>query len=277
MNRIHKIYRYTLIEILVAVAVLLVMMGFLFRFVISAQNLWSASNSRMNQYEQMQAVFDLLNEDFNRALFGKNDLYKNDKGEYDYYFYLLGGSINNTNIKGAVVIMFTNEEDKSSEDCGKLKTIVYWYSKEYKEGDDTNTIDDKRLYRFSGILKDDSNADKYFITEDNFNTIKNYVGACNYSGMKQLVKLFTDVTISERSDLEDYVVAEDIEKFEISGKAKEDDSTEKTISSGVTNAPNFIRVAIEVGVPDELKGDRSNEEVMDRSFSRIFFFDTTKN
>ncbi len=266
MKQMHKIYRYTLIEILVAVAVLLVMMGFLFRFVISAQNLWTASNSRMNQYEQMQTVFDLLNEDFNRALFGKNDLYKNADGKYDYYFYMLGRSISNSAMSGAVVVFFTNDEDKSSSDCGKLKAVVYWYC-EKLDGSEVN-----HLYRFEGILEKDGN-DYYFIREKDFDDINSGLNSatCNFTAMQTLIKAFTGYTV-DKDDLEDYVVAEEITKFEISAIDKDDN----TIGAGLTSPPEFIRVNLEVGVPDALKGERSHEEVLNRSFSRIFFIDSTK-
>ena len=39
-------HNFTLLEILVAVAVLVIMMSFLFQFVISAQRVWAASTAR---------------------------------------------------------------------------------------------------------------------------------------------------------------------------------------------------------------------------------------
>ena len=59
---------FTLVELMIAMAVLVIMMGFLFQFIISAQRLWSASNNNDILFEQAQLCFDLLEKDLKAAI-----------------------------------------------------------------------------------------------------------------------------------------------------------------------------------------------------------------
>ncbi len=70
MNRpvAHKTRRYTLVEILVAMAILVIMMSFLFQFVIGAQRIWSASTRTSSVFEQAQVVLELLENDLQNSL-----------------------------------------------------------------------------------------------------------------------------------------------------------------------------------------------------------------
>ncbi len=67
MNKRH----FTLIELMAAMVVLLIMMGFLFQFIISSQNLWSASERNARVYENAQVFFDLLDRDLGGAMVSK--------------------------------------------------------------------------------------------------------------------------------------------------------------------------------------------------------------
>ena len=59
---------FTLVEIMVAMAVLVIMMGFLFQFIISAQRLWSSSNSDTAIHTQAQIVFSMFETDLQNAI-----------------------------------------------------------------------------------------------------------------------------------------------------------------------------------------------------------------
>lgn len=67
MNKRH----FTLLELMAAMVVLVIMMGFLFQFIISSQNLWSASERNARIYENAQVFFDLLQHDLNGTLTSK--------------------------------------------------------------------------------------------------------------------------------------------------------------------------------------------------------------
>ncbi|MBR4673998.1 MAG: type II secretion system protein [Victivallales bacterium] len=59
---------FTLVELMVAMAVLVIMMGFLFQFIISAQRLWSSSNSDTAIHTQAQIVFSMFETDLQNAI-----------------------------------------------------------------------------------------------------------------------------------------------------------------------------------------------------------------
>jgi hypothetical protein len=70
MNRpvAAKIRHYTLVEIMVAMAILVIMMGFLFHFVIGAQRVWSATTRSSAVFDKAQIVLDVLENDLRNAL-----------------------------------------------------------------------------------------------------------------------------------------------------------------------------------------------------------------
>ena len=63
----HTTKRFNLLEILIATIVLVIMMGFLFQFVNSAQRLWSASNRSVSLFDTAQIVFDMMETDLKNA------------------------------------------------------------------------------------------------------------------------------------------------------------------------------------------------------------------
>jgi type II secretory pathway component PulJ len=64
MQRRH----FTLIELMAAMVVLVIMMGFLFKFIVSSQNLWTASERNSRIYENAQIFFELLARDLTSAV-----------------------------------------------------------------------------------------------------------------------------------------------------------------------------------------------------------------
>ncbi|NLF18752.1 MAG: prepilin-type N-terminal cleavage/methylation domain-containing protein, partial [Lentisphaerae bacterium] len=59
---------FTLVELLAALAVLVVMMFLLFRFISGAQQAWSAANARQEVYEKARVAMDLLTRDLQSAI-----------------------------------------------------------------------------------------------------------------------------------------------------------------------------------------------------------------
>ena len=64
----HTTKSFTLVEIMIAMAVLVIMMGFLFQFINSAQKLWSASTRTASLFDQAQLVLQLIEQDLQSAL-----------------------------------------------------------------------------------------------------------------------------------------------------------------------------------------------------------------
>ena len=74
-------HAFTLVELMVAMAILVIMMGFLFQFVIGAQRVWSSSSGSTALYEQAQLVFDFMGKDL------KNIRSKSTLGEDIPFYY----------------------------------------------------------------------------------------------------------------------------------------------------------------------------------------------
>ena len=58
-----RAHNFTLMEILVAVAVLVILMGFILQFTNSAQRLWAANTAITDMSAQADAVFSILQQD----------------------------------------------------------------------------------------------------------------------------------------------------------------------------------------------------------------------
>ncbi len=59
---------FTLLELMAAMVVLVIMMGFLFHFITSSQTLWSASERNARVYENGQIFFELIERDLRGAM-----------------------------------------------------------------------------------------------------------------------------------------------------------------------------------------------------------------
>jgi len=65
---IRRTRAYTLVELLAAMGVLTIMMGFLFKFVNTAQRAWSLSESNTRLYQNAQIALDLFTHDLRAAV-----------------------------------------------------------------------------------------------------------------------------------------------------------------------------------------------------------------
>ncbi len=64
----RHVHSYTLVEILAAMVVLIILMGFLFKFLGTAQQAWSASDGNTRIYQNAQIAFDLIAHDLRAAV-----------------------------------------------------------------------------------------------------------------------------------------------------------------------------------------------------------------
>jgi len=62
MRRFRK-HPFTLVEMMVAMAVLVIMMSFLFQFVIGAQRIWSSSSGTADTYDQASILLTYMQKD----------------------------------------------------------------------------------------------------------------------------------------------------------------------------------------------------------------------
>lgn len=70
----HAQRHFTLVELLAAMAVLVLMMFLLFRFIAGAQQAWSVANSSQEVFEKARIAMDLITRDLQSALARSNDV-----------------------------------------------------------------------------------------------------------------------------------------------------------------------------------------------------------
>lgn len=242
---------FTLTEIMVAIAILLIMMGFLFRFVISAQRIFSASVSSNYHTEQAQAIYDLLSEDMKRIVVSEENSIKD-----DYTLYLICKDAGNDRL---LVFFQISEQtgmlDSSISKYGKIAAVVYWYN---RNADTVSGHDAKgeTLYRFDAVVKPALLTSSVYqqirnatLDEDSVVSIVNQLIAGNAPGAA--------VNISD-----DYIVAEHVTAFEVEAAG---------IESGMTKLPPFLKVTMTVDIPYDLRANRAADEQTERRFSKIVF------
>lgn len=273
-------HNFTLLEILVAVAVLVIMMGFLFQFVISAQRVWASSTARTQLADQANTVFQLLSEDFNQmitinasenpdSVIGwycdpdpKPPAVEKNLNEFCFFGY------DRDDADGAlygVMYFYLPKGNGSSYLNGRLYRIRTNQPAWHKIG--TNSTPNSRTdfdltgsqidSKLEAFLTDSklqaflANPESETATED----LENYLFNNPLDPDLETVKV-----------LDGYLVAEKVSEFII--RAAGDTST--------TVLPRFLRVTMKIQVPDDLANTASGDQVMDRTFSRVFFFGTGK-
>ena len=132
----HKVNLFTLVEIMIAMAVLVIMMGFLFQFINSAQKLWSSSTRTSSVFETAQIVFDVIETDL------KNAQFSSEPGkEIPFYVRTLATADvpnENTKMVGKYCGMFSNFSSTGTSDTEKVGTypVLFFFN-----------ATDKKIYR----------------------------------------------------------------------------------------------------------------------------------
>ena len=148
MNRLvaHKAKRYTLVEIMVAMAILVIMMGFLFQFVIGAQRIWSASTKTSSVFDKAQIVFDVIETDI------KNAQFSDEPGrEMPFYVRALATPDVPANMEGTYCGMFTNTSSTgtaghATEAVETYPVLIYFMNQTHRI---YRCAVDQERYRFS--------------------------------------------------------------------------------------------------------------------------------
>ena len=229
MNKVR--HNFTLLEILVAVSVLVIMMGFLFQFVISAQRVWAASTARTYMADQANAVFGLMAEDLSQiAVVSPDDDLDSQMGWHCYPDPQVANLADLDSL--TQFCFFTTDRD---EENGAIYGVMYYYEK------NTTSANFGKLYRRRTASP-----------------------AWDMVGKTDSPSLAADFGLpAETESDDDYLVAENITEFKVQAAG----DTDSTV------LPKFIRVTMKVKVPPELANTATDNQIMDRTFSRIFFFD----
>ena len=268
-NDCGKARAYTLVELLVAVAILVIMMGFLFQFIIGAQRIWRASENKASSFDTAQVAMDVIETDLH------NMQYANDAEApgRTMPFYLWKKSADE------IVMAFYADYKSSNYGAGdetKVGTypVIYYY---FKDGANPGN-----LYRIA--LDGDINFN--FANASGANkpvTVSNLwylYGAAYTTNTDFFSTLITNAfggTYTEENLKEFDVLAENIESFEVDAllgnKADQDDFNPSAPNATrekryAASKPKVVKLQMKIDSNhDENKGGM----VTTNSFTKVIF------
>lgn len=233
-------HNFTLLEILVAVAVLVIMMGFLFQFVISAQRVWAASTARNYMTDQANVVFQMMAEDFSQMV-----TVTEDENPDSVMGWLCEPAPNDAN-PDPLDRLFFFVGDRDDAD-GAYYGVMYFYNH------DSTSDDFGKLYR---VRTKDPAWEKVGKTST----------PDGYDDFDLPYETVEDCAAEYGGTADDYVVAENITEFTVQASGP----------TGRTTLPKFFRITMKVTIPEDLANVAKGDQTLDRTFSRVFFQNTGK-
>ena len=274
MNGSRKARAYTLVELLVAVAILVIMMGFLFQFVIGAQRIWSASEKKVSNFDSAQIALDVIETDLH------NMQYSNEAGR-TMPFYVWKKSADEV----AIAFFADYKSSNSGNDETKVGTypVIYYYRKD--AGADAKGV----LYRIAlddkGIKFNSSNGGGTKTVDRLW-----YLYGADYTTNSDFFGAFIKTAFSEsseddaRANLSKYdVLAEDIESFDVSvllGNSNDSSDTpvaDKTFDPAASDTERFKRYAptrpkvVKLDMKIDNNKDDNDKSVTANSFTKVIF------
>ena len=252
MNR-HSI-RYTLVEILVAVAVLVIMMGFLFQFTISAQRIWASTTARMTVADQAQAVFNIFDKDLTQMVV------ETEKGlEIGWYCSPAPDNDSPSGNENITLCFYTHDTEEIRSCIDHEKVVTYTRVKYCFINDGRNG----KLYRFANSDPEWDKIGRDAKEPTSINLISDIPKIIEDSD--------SDPVKKEKEEFNgEHLVAENIVKFTIQA----DTNPNKTNSAkGGLQRPQWIKLVITLHIPEDLRNGATNDEnATDRTFTKLFVF-----
>ncbi len=257
MKNIRK-NAFTLVEVLVAVAVLVIMMTFIFQYTASAQRLWAANTARTEMSAQADTLFSLLEQDLTHMYVVQKD--EEIDAQAGWYCKTLGGDFED-------FCLFTEDPDPESTGANAHAT-VYPVRYHFEPGTPGDIYKEGRgkLYRYVEEKRRwDKVAEKF---------------GDNARGM-DLTWYYDDTDTP--ADQEDFLLVSNIQSLKIfSDAAYDDDAPWFDASDTIWNGkdpwlfrkkPSWFRVEVTLSVPENLRNGATADENTDRTFSRVFQMD----
>lgn len=252
-------HNFTLVEILVAVAILVIMMGFLFQFTGAAQKVWSANTARTEMSAQADAIFSLLAEDLEHIYIVEE--YEDLDAQSGWYCkhtnnHYFAAPSSDDNLED--LCFFTQAvDDVEGHDVGSIYGVRYHFDSATGEMGEGKG----KLYRYES-------------TTPSWNKITDL--ELNDNGVPQAEidgKKATDAdwyATVPTTDKEDYLVAQNIKSIQIFSDAAVDEDTNLHNMAFIAYTPKYIRVNVVFSVPLNLRNGAASTEDTDRTFSRVF-------
>ncbi len=264
---------FTLVEVLVAVAVLVIMMAFIFQYTASAQRLWAANTARTEMSAQADALFSLLDQDLeNMYVVQKNEEIDAQAGWYCCHK-KEGGSAGDTSafpvkVTGGSVVkladynlqdfcFFTEDSDPESTGADAHATVYpVRYHFDYEEPGEVYNEGRGKLYRY---VTEERQWDK---VAEKFDAAARGKDPDFYAG----------IPVTE-ADKEEYLLVENVKAIRIFSDAAFDDEETDSNAFVFRKKPAWFRVEITLSVPENLRNGATADESSNRTFSRVFQLD----
>ena len=254
----HRVF--TLVEIMVTMAILVVMMGFLFQFVLGAQRIWSATTKDTEMFEQAQIIFYVMEADLKNMICEVPD--ENPDGGMQVYLDTEAAGDDDKGNRLNQICFMTSYSSEASEtstdsDDNRLTKRIGVYPVCYQlvsiPGSDNPPF---RLYRYScdRIVKD-SGADQspfFAYGTESSSDFGNYLKKFKRGALKD----------EEKDELRE-LVSEEIETLKVQVFPKKMDG------NLLTKKPISVKLTVKLR-QKELNSQKTPEM---RTFSKIVFVD----
>lgn len=247
LRKQHKVRRlFTLVEIMVALAMLMLMMSFLFEFVLSSQKLWRASENQARVFDDAQVALTIIGDDL------RNMEYNNEVGRsLPYYrFKAKDGLTMKVKVPGEektvsvdVYVFFSQFHSKNDTENMGVYPIVYVYVPSSENHGEP--VASRRLYR----LQLDNIAWNLF--NEDF-AEKSGTPLASVTAFKEL---FKNVVLSE-----DDLLLDNVSYFRLlaehgTGTAGLEDGAQFTSAGFAKEQPRSIRIELNVFSRDGVNQD----------------------
>lgn len=247
-----RAHNFTLMEILVAVAVLVILMGFILQFTNSAQRLWAANTAITDMSAQAEAVFSILQQDIEHMYVVTEEEDIDAQGGW------LFRPDPNTSIytEGAQrplldLCLLTESPATGQGNSTAIYPVRYEYDRNGNPDEGTGI-----LYRYFEAGNCWEKISEDYENAGNGDTPDWYATPPGNSALKK-----------------EFILAEHIKSIRmVSDAFMKDNGDPIDFSKPIRRRPAFIRVDIVFTVPPNLRGGRgtSPEGSTDRTFSKVF-------
>ena len=256
MNKLHS-HSFTLIEVLAAVAVLVIMMGFIFQFTGSAQKLWASNTGRTEMSAQADAVFSLLQEDLEHmyVVSPEEDL----DAQAGWY-------IRHETPEGSASSLFSASADRP------LKDLCFFTQDTAPQSPAIQAAIYPVRYHFvpgtPGEIYGEGTGKLYRYVESGVHWEK-ISEEFEDAGKGDTPDWYAPEPAAE-ADKEEYLLAENIQSITVLSDAARDEDGNPRTANPLRVRPRFLRVTITFSIPETLRNGARRTENTDMTFSRVF-------
>ena len=260
-NRTAKKRAFTLVEIMVTMAILVVMMSFLFQYVIGAQRIFTSSNRQAVLFDDAQIVLGLMENDL------QNMVVSNEPGREIPMFYNNGSYTDaDGNSKTYHILMMVTSGESTKPNNSEEETLVGYYLVIY-----CYCEEDEKLYRVAIDNKDALDITGGVKPWDFFGL--DYIGSGTNSERSAIISRYATNMVKKMTS--DYELMDAVSAFKII-PLNSDDFDSLTHFAKVR--PDAIKIELTLydaeKVSKDLPEDRQKELKKENSrlFSKVIFF-----